>query len=132
MPYLYCQMDLWIHCITPLNTTKVKLNRIFVQIKRKRSSVSTILHFTEIGCYKPTYRFRFIFLFHIAFNRQCHIVPDSLRVHMGWSRFGTVNHWASASNYQLSNMKHPGCDSNRCSARFYTPHKMHGGVIYGK
>ena len=21
---------------------------------------------------------------------------------------------------------------SRCSARFYTPHKMHGGVIYGK
>ena len=25
-----------------------------------------------------------------------------------------------------------GHSSVRCSARFYTPHKMHGGVIYSK
>ena len=29
------------------------------------------------------------------------------------SRLCTVNHWASASNYQLSNMKRPARDSNR-------------------
>ena len=34
-------------------------------------------------------------------------------VHTRWSRFCTVNHWAFASNYQLSNMKRPGQDSNR-------------------
>ena len=34
-------------------------------------------------------------------------------VHTSWSRFCTVNHWASVSNYQLSNMKHLGQDLNR-------------------
>ena len=34
-------------------------------------------------------------------------------VHTSWSRLCTVNHWASASNYQLSNMKCSGRDSNR-------------------
>ena len=34
-------------------------------------------------------------------------------VHTSWSRLCTVNHRASTSNYQLSNMKHPGRDSNR-------------------
>ena len=29
-------------------------------------------------------------------------------VHATWSRFCTVNHQASARNYQLSNMKWPG------------------------
>ena len=29
-------------------------------------------------------------------------------VHTSWSRFCTVNHWALAGNYQLSNMKVPG------------------------
>ena len=33
-------------------------------------------------------------------------------VHTSWSIFCNVNHWASASNYQLSNMKRPGRDSN--------------------
>ena len=30
------------------------------------------------------------------------------------SAYCTVNHQASASNYQLSNMKRPAQDSNRC------------------
>ena len=33
-------------------------------------------------------------------------------MHSSWSRFCTVNHRASASNYQLSNTKNPGQDSN--------------------
>ena len=34
------------------------------------------------------------------------------------SAYCTVNHWASASNYQLSNMKRPARDSNRQIADF--------------
>ena len=34
-------------------------------------------------------------------------------VHTSCSRFCTVNHRASASNYQLSNIKHPARDLNR-------------------
>ena len=55
--------------------------------------------------------------FYVTFNSQGHIATGSLRVeervHTSWSRFCTVNHWASASNYQLSNMKCPAQDSNR-------------------
>ena len=54
-----------------------------------------------------TRKFRFIFLSYVMFNSQGHIVTGSLRVeepvHTSWSIFCTVNHWASASNYQLSN-----------------------------
>ena len=50
------------------------------------------------------------------FNNQDHIVMGSLwveePVHTSWSRFYTVNHQASASNYQLSNMRCPSQDSN--------------------
>ena len=34
-------------------------------------------------------------------------------VHTSWSRFWTINHRASTSNHQLSNMKRPGRDLNR-------------------
>ena len=34
-------------------------------------------------------------------------------MHTSWSRFYIVNSQASASNYQLSNMKRPARDSNR-------------------
>ena len=57
------------------------------------------------------------FLFYIAFNGQGHIATGSLLVeepvHTSCSRCCTVNHQASASNYQLSSMKHPALDSNR-------------------
>ena len=33
-------------------------------------------------------------------------------VHTSWSRFYTVNYRALAGNYQISNMKRPGRDSN--------------------
>ena len=66
------------------------------------------------------YRFRFIFLFYVVFNRrrQGHVATGSFTgwrkpVHTSRPRFCTVNHGASASNYQLSNMKCPGRDSNR-------------------
>ena len=56
-------------------------------------------------------------LFYVAFKSQGHIATGSLQVeepvHTSWSRFCTVNHRASASNYQLSNMKRPARDSNR-------------------
>ena len=59
----------------------------------------------------------FICGFYVTFNIQGHIAMGSLRVeepvHTSWSRFCTVNHWASASNYQLPNMKRPARDSNR-------------------
>ena len=55
--------------------------------------------------------------FNVTFNSQSHIATDSIRmeepVHTSWSRFCTVNHRASASNYQLSNMKRPAGYSNR-------------------
>ena len=64
----------------------------------------------------PYFSFCEIYLFYIAFNIQGHIGTGSLRVeepvHTSWSRFCTVNHWASASNYQPSNKKCLGQDSN--------------------
>ena len=46
------------------------------------------------------------------FNSQGHIATGSLQVEET-SAYYTVNHRVSASNYQLSNMKHPARDSNR-------------------
>ena len=61
------------------------------------------------------------FLFYVAFNSQGHIAMGRLRVeepvHISWSRFCTINHRASASNYQLSNMKYPVWDLNRLPPR---------------
>ena len=54
----------------------------------------------------------FIYLvFYVAFNSQVHIATGSLQVEET-SAYCTVNHWASASNNQLSNMKRPARDSN--------------------
>ena len=57
-----------------------------------------------------------IYIFVLRHIRQGHIATGSLRVeetvNTSWSRFCTVNHRASASNYQLSNTKHPDQDSN--------------------
>ena len=50
-------------------------------------------------------------LFYVAFNSQGHIATGSLQVEET-SAYCTVNHRASASNYQLSNMKRPAQDSN--------------------
>ena len=46
------------------------------------------------------------------FNSQGHIVMGSVQVEET-SAYCTINHWTSASNYQLSNMKRPARDSNR-------------------
>ena len=55
---------------------------------------------------------RFIYLlFYMAFNSQGHIATGSLQVEET-SAYCTVNHQASASNYQFSNMKRPARDSN--------------------
>ena len=51
-------------------------------------------------------------LFYVAFSSQGHITTGSLQVEET-SAYCTVNHRASASNYQLSNMKLPVQDSNR-------------------
>ena len=51
-------------------------------------------------------------LFYITFNSQGHIQTGSLQVEET-SAYCTVNHWALASNYQLSNMKRPARDLNR-------------------
>ena len=57
--------------------------------------------------------FKFIYLlFYVTFNSQGHTATDSLQVEET-SAYCTVNHRASASNYQLSNMKRPARDSNR-------------------
>ena len=54
------------------------------------------------------------FLCYVTFNSQGHIAAGNLRVeepvHTSWSRFCTLNNWASASNYQLSNINRPGWD----------------------
>ena len=58
-----------------------------------------------------------LFLFYVVFNSQGHIAKGRMQVeepvHTSWSRFCTVNHRASACNYQLSNMKCPGRDLNQ-------------------
>ena len=51
-------------------------------------------------------------LFYVTFNSQGHIATGSLQVEET-SAYCTVNQWASASNYQLSNMKRPARDSKR-------------------
>ena len=51
-------------------------------------------------------------LFYVAFNSQGHIAMGSLQVEET-SAYCTVNHRASASNYQLSNTKHPARDWNQ-------------------
>ena len=53
-----------------------------------------------------------LFVVYVAFNSQGHIATGSLQVEET-STYCTVNHRASARNYQLSNMKHPAQDSNR-------------------
>ena len=45
-----------------------------------------------------------LFVVYVAFNSQGHITTASLQVEET-SAYCTVNHWASASNYQLSNMR---------------------------
>ena len=61
----------------------------------------------------PIYVNLFIYLlFYVAFKCQGHIATGSLQVEET-SAYCTVNHQASASNYQLSNMKRPARDSNR-------------------
>ena len=54
----------------------------------------------------------FYLLLYVAFNSQGHIATGSLQVEET-SAYFTVNHRASASNYQLSNMKCPARDSNQ-------------------
>ena len=51
-------------------------------------------------------------LLYVTFNSQGHIATGSLQVEET-SAYCTVNHRASASNYQLSNMKRPARDSNQ-------------------
>ena len=58
------------------------------------------------------FRLKIYLLFYVAFNSQGHIATGSLQVEET-SAYCTVNHRASASNYQLSNMKRPARDSNR-------------------
>ena len=50
-------------------------------------------------------------LFYVVFNSQGHIATGSLQVEET-NAYCTVNHRASASNCQLSNMKRPARDSN--------------------
>ena len=61
------------------------------------------------------------FLLYVVFNSQGHITTGSLQakepVHTSLSRLYTVNHRAWASNYQLSNIKCLGQDSNQRSQR---------------
>ena len=61
--------------------------------------------------YQVTYIFIYL-LFYITFNSQSHIAMGSLQVEET-SAYCTVNHQASASNYQLSNMKRQARDSNQ-------------------
>ena len=82
------------------------------------TSMPTIGHCpvaNHMGGYRPLTTFEFIFiykLFYVAFNSQGHIATGSSQVEET-SAYCTVNHQASASNYQLSNMKRPARDLNR-------------------
>ena len=51
-------------------------------------------------------------LFYVTFNSQGHIAMGRLQVEET-SAYSTVNHRASASHYQLSNMKSLARDSNQ-------------------
>ena len=78
-------------------------------------------------------------LFYVAFNSQGHIATGSLQAEET-SAYCTVNHRASASNYQLSNMKRPARDSNRWPQRLeertltatppspLSPHREHSQI----
>ena len=61
-------------------------------------------------CNLKIYLFRFILFFVLH-----HVQHPGL--YTSWSTFCTVNHWASTNNYQLSNMKWPGQDSNWSKVR---------------
>ena len=67
------------------------------------TGISSTYHFIRNNIY--------LFLF-LGRVHQGHIVTGSLRVeepvHTSWLGFCTVNHRASASNYQFSNMEVPG------------------------
>ena len=58
-----------------------------------------------------------VYLFICSFTSRSttrgHIVTGSSQVEETGIYYCTVNHWASASNYQLSNLKHPPQDSNQ-------------------
>ena len=84
---------------------------------RKHKGWQTQFHFCCTSTWKgPPKTVGFILfiylLFYIAFNSQGHSATGSLQVEET-STYCTVNHRASASNYQLSNMKRPARDSNR-------------------
>ena len=72
-----------------------------------------------------------LFVVYVTFSSQGHIVMGSLRVeepvHTRWSRFSTVNHQASSSNYQLSNMKRSARDSK---IRMYLKYGLDLFVVY--
>ena len=88
-----------------------------------RCTIKHTLFYTKDGCSSILYSnydihtydkfIQFIYLlFYIAFNSQGHITTVSLQVEET-NAYSTVNHHASASNYQLSNMKPPARDLNR-------------------
>ena len=70
------------------------------------------LHLVQNSLCRVVFIYLFIYLFFcVAFNSQGHIAMGSLQVEET-SAYCTVNHRASASNYQLSNMKRLARDSN--------------------
>ena len=98
-------------CCTPHNINK-KTQFIFITKEYNK------------GCHKGATReykkLRLLTVYlwsYVTFNCQGDIPMGSLKVeepvHTSWSRFCTINHQPSASNYQLSNRKHPVQDSNR-------------------
>ena len=93
-----------------------------------RGSTAPCNKLAQLGNIIPVYS-RFIFLFYVAFNSQGHTAMGSLRVeepvHTSWSRFSTVNHQASTSNYQLSNMKCRGWDKKPVSSGVEGKHSNH-------
>ena len=79
-------------------------------------TVKVLLNITMADMYETLLDIKlylFIYLlFYVTFNSQDHIATGTLQVEET-SAYCTVNHLASVSNYQFSNMKRPAQDSNR-------------------
>ena len=79
---------------------------------RQGDPLCPYLFILAVDCCKSNIYLFVYLLFYVAFNSQGHIATGSLQVEET-SAYCTVNHRASASNYQLSNMKRPARDSNQ-------------------
>ena len=110
------QILLQVYLITPssLKCFRHRFDRLYIVIYQNHHTIqwdlNYLTYYMNIQVY--SHRFRFICCFTLRSNSQGHIATGSLQVEET-SAYCTVNHQASARNYQLSNMKRPARDSNR-------------------